>query len=196
MTLTMADVLRKIKQTEREAARQLSAAKDEASKIVSDARKKSAEIISQASDDSVSNTQSILDSAREDAAKSAEKVHKEFVYSGLPKFKKNINNRFFLAIINDLEDSAYLNQLDGILSDIDKKYYRDTYFLKDGIVFDIIGSDDNNLIENINKKFKEVNLIEDKEVSANFVISEKNLNLIFKSKNFEEFEKFYINEGN
>tara|TARA_B100000886_G_scaffold316745_1_gene255586 strand:+ start:3224 stop:5683 length:2460 start_codon:yes stop_codon:yes gene_type:complete len=128
--------------------------------------------------------------------KSAEKVHKEFVYSGLPKFKKNINNRFFLTIINDLEDSAYLNQLDGILLDIDKKYYRDTYFLKDGIVFDIIGSDDNNLIENINKKFKEVNLIEDKEVSANFVISEKNLNLIFKSKNFEEFEKFYINEGN
>ncbi len=128
--------------------------------------------------------------------KSAEKVHKEFVYSGLPKFKKNITKRFFLAIINDLEDSAYLNQLDGILLDIDKKYYRDTYFLKDGIVFDIIGSDDNNLIENINKKFKEVNLIEDKEVNANFVISEKNLNLIFKSKNFEEFEKFYINEGN
>jgi len=128
--------------------------------------------------------------------KSAEKVHKEFVYSGLPKFKKNITKRFFLAIINDFEDSAYLNQLDGILLDIDKKYYRDTYFLKDGIVFDIIGSDDNNLIENINKKFKEVNLIEDKEVNANFVISEKNLNLIFKSKNFEEFEKFYINEGN
>tara|TARA_S200000501_G_scaffold377893_1_gene438019 strand:+ start:8879 stop:11338 length:2460 start_codon:yes stop_codon:yes gene_type:complete len=128
--------------------------------------------------------------------KSAEKVHKEFVYSGLPKFKKNITKRFFLAIINDLEDSAYLNQLDGILLDIDKKYYRDTYFLKDGIVFDIIGSDDNNLIENINKKFKEVNLIEDKEVNANFVISEKNLNLIFKSKNFEEFEKFYINESN
>ena len=39
MTLTMADVLRKIKQTEREAARQLSQAKEEASKIVSDARK-------------------------------------------------------------------------------------------------------------------------------------------------------------
>ena len=109
---------------------------------------------------------------------------------------KNITERFFLAIINDLENSAYLNQLDKILLDIDKKYYRDTYFLKDGIVFDIIGSENNKLIENINKKFKEVNLIQDKEVNANFVISEKNLNLIFKSKNFKEFEKFYINEGN
>ena len=128
--------------------------------------------------------------------KSAEKVHKEFIFSGLPKFKKNITERFFLAIINDLENSAYLKQLDEILLDIDKKYYRDTYFLKEGIVIDIIGSDHNNLIENINKKFKEVNLVEDKEVNANFVISEKNLNLIFKSKNFKEFEKFYINEGN
>ena len=128
--------------------------------------------------------------------KSAEKVHKEFVFSGLPKFKKNITERFFLAIINDLENSAYLKQLDEILLDFDKKYYRDTYFLKDGIVFDIIGSDHNELIENINKKFKEVNLIQDKEVNANFVISEKNLNLIFKSKNFKEFEKFYIDEGN
>ena len=128
--------------------------------------------------------------------KSAEKVHKEFVFSGLPKFKKNITKRFFLAIINDLENSAYSKQLDEILLDIDKKYYRDTYFLKDGIVFDIIGSDHNELIENINKKFKEVDLIQDKEVNANFVISEKNLNLIFKSKNFKEFEKFYINEGN
>ena len=128
--------------------------------------------------------------------KSAEKVHKEFVFSGLPKFKKNITERFFLAIINDLENSEYSKQLDEILLDFDKKYYRDTYFLKDGIVFDIIGSDHNEIIENINKKFKEVNLIQDKEVNANFVISEKNLNLIFKSKNFKEFEKFYINEGN
>ena len=57
MTLTMADVLRKIKQTEREAARKLSDAKEEASKIVSDARKKSSELVSKASDDSIANTQ-------------------------------------------------------------------------------------------------------------------------------------------
>ena len=43
MKLSMAEVLRKIKQTERDAARQLSAAKDDANKIVSDARKKSTE---------------------------------------------------------------------------------------------------------------------------------------------------------
>ena len=73
----MADVLRKIKQTEREAARKLSEAKDEASKIVSDARKKSSEIVAKASDDSVSNTQSVLDGARQEASKSADKVHKE-----------------------------------------------------------------------------------------------------------------------
>ena len=55
MNLTMADVLRKIKQTEREAARKLSAAKDEASKIVLNARKKSTELVSKASDDSSIN---------------------------------------------------------------------------------------------------------------------------------------------
>ena len=77
MTLTMADVLRKIKQTEREAARKLSDAKEEASKIVSDARKKSSELVSKASDDSISNTQATLDAAKDEASKSAEKVHNE-----------------------------------------------------------------------------------------------------------------------
>jgi len=73
----MADVLKKIKQTEREAARQLSEAKEEASKIVSDARKKSTELVSKASDDSVANTQTILDAARDEASKSAEKCTKK-----------------------------------------------------------------------------------------------------------------------
>ena len=39
--------------------------------------KKSAEIVSKASDDSVANTQATLDAARDEASKSADKVHKE-----------------------------------------------------------------------------------------------------------------------
>ena len=56
----MSDVLRKIKQTERKAAKQLADAQEEAAKIVSEARKKSGEIISSAADESVANTQSTL----------------------------------------------------------------------------------------------------------------------------------------
>ena len=70
----MSDVLRKIKQTEREAAKQLADAQSEASKILSDARKKSSEIVTSAAEDSVSSTQAKLDSAREGADKEASKV--------------------------------------------------------------------------------------------------------------------------
>ena len=77
MNLGMADVLKKIKQTEREAARNLVSAKEESAKIVSDARKKASEMITKASDDSVSSTQKTLDNAREEANAAAEKVFKE-----------------------------------------------------------------------------------------------------------------------
>ena len=77
MNLGMADVLKKIKQTEREAARNLASAKEESVKIVSDARKIASEMITKASDDSVKSTQKTLDNAREEANTAAEKVFKE-----------------------------------------------------------------------------------------------------------------------
>jgi len=75
--LGMSDVLRKIKQTEREASKQLADAQEEASKIMADARKKSSELVSNAADESVSNTQMILESARGEADKEAKKVQKK-----------------------------------------------------------------------------------------------------------------------
>ena len=77
INLGMSDVLRKIKQTERDAAKQLANAQEEASKIISEARKNSTELVSSAADESVSNTQLTLDSARGKADKEAQKVHKK-----------------------------------------------------------------------------------------------------------------------
>ena len=44
--------------------------------------------------------------------------------------------------------------------------------------------------EKIYKKFNKLNITEDIKGNTNFVVGEKNLNLIFRSKNYKEFEKF------
>jgi V/A-type H+-transporting ATPase subunit G/H len=70
----MAEVLRSIKDAEQAAEKRLSNAQDESSKIMSDARRKASELITEATDDSVMNTQSVLDKSRKAANKDADKV--------------------------------------------------------------------------------------------------------------------------
>ena len=123
--------------------------------------------------------------------KSAEKVHKEFVFSGLPKFKKNKDRRSFFVIVKNEEfSSSYLENLDKVLLEINEEYYRDTFYLTGKTSLEIILYDDTNFIEKVYRKFNELNIAEDIKVNANFVVGEKNINLIFRSKNYKDFEKF------
>ena len=125
--------------------------------------------------------------------KSAERVHQEFIYSGLPKFNENIGSRYFFGLIkNDTESPDYYENLDKVLLDMNKKYFRKSFFLIDGIYIDIIAYKNLLDAETLYKKFNESIVDEDIKVNANFVASEKNMNLIFKSKNYREFELFYV----
>ena len=75
---------------------------------------------------------------------------------------------------------------------MNKKYFRKSFFLMDGIYIDIIAYENLFDAETLYKKFNESIVDEDIKVNANFVASEKNMNLIFKSKNYREFELFYV----
>jgi len=70
----MAEVLRSIKDAEQAAEKRLSDAHDESSKIMADARRKASELIIEAADDSVKNTQLVMDKSRKAANKDADKV--------------------------------------------------------------------------------------------------------------------------
>ena len=120
-------------------------------------------------------------------------MHQEFIYSGLPKFNENIGSRYFFGLIkNDKESPDYYENLDKVLLDMNKKYFRKSFFLMDGIYIDIIAYENLLDAETLYKKFNESIVDEDIKVNANFVASEKNMNLIFKSKNYREFELFYM----
>ena len=126
-----------------------------------------------------------------DLLKSAERVHKEYVFSGLPKFKKNKDRRLFFMIVKDEEfSSSYIDNLDQVLLEINEEYYRDNFYLTDEISLEIILYNDASDVEKVYRKFNELNITEDIKVNANFVVGEKNINLIFRSKNYKEFEKF------
>ena len=126
-----------------------------------------------------------------DLLKSAERVHKEYVFSGLPKFKKNKDRRLFFVIVKDEKfSSSYIDNLDQVLLEINEEYYRDNFYLTDEISLEIILFNDASDVEKVYRKFNELNIKEDIKVNANFVVGEKNINLIFRSKNYKEFEKF------
>ena len=66
--------------------------------------------------------------------KSAERVHQEFIYSGLPKFNENIGSRYFFGLIkNDTESPDYSENLDKVLLDMNQKIFSKELFLMDGV---------------------------------------------------------------
>ena len=79
-------------------------------------------------------------------------MHQEFIYSGLPKFNENIGSRYFFGLIkNDTESPDYSENLDKVLLDMNKKYFRKSFFLMDGVFIDIIAYE-NLLDAKISKK--------------------------------------------
>ena len=97
---------------------------------------------------------------------------------------------FFVIVKNEEFSSSYLENLDKVLLEINEEYYRDTFYLTGKTSLEIILYDDTNFVEKVYRKFNELNIAEDIKVNANFVVGEKNINLIFRSKNYKDFEKF------
>ena len=123
---------------------------------------------------------------------SAEKVHEEFVYSGLPLFNSNKDERFFFVIVNKTEETInYLPKLENILIELNKEFIKDQFKLNEKISLDIITHKDLAALKSLESRLNSNISNEDLKLNTTFVVGEKNLNLIFKSKNYTEFEKFY-----
>ena len=75
--VAMIDVLKSIKKAENTADEKLESSKVEAIQIVADARRKAAEIIQNATDESLSSTISVLNTARDEAGKEAKVVQED-----------------------------------------------------------------------------------------------------------------------
>ena len=123
--------------------------------------------------------------------KASEKVHKEFIFSGLPKFSSKKSDRYFFVIVNDDETETYEKILNNILKDMRELKVRNSFYLKEDILLDVLLINNYNTLKKLERKFnKELNN-ENLKLNTNFVISEENLNLMFKSKNYSAYTSKY-----
>ena len=123
---------------------------------------------------------------------SAKTVHDDFIFSGLPTFKNNEDEKYFFIVIKNNNESENITiKLDNSIKGLDKKNDIFSFKLDDETYFDAISDNDLNSLKKIEEKFNSDLDIKEIKVNANFVVGEKNMNLIFRSKNFGEFVKFY-----
>ena len=123
---------------------------------------------------------------------SAESVHDDFIFSGLPRFKNNKDDKYFFIIIKTESQADNVSvKLEKTLKELGKKISIYSFRLNETTYFDAISDKDLNSLKEIEKKFNSNLDIKEIKVNANFVVGEKNMNLIFRSKNFNEFVKFY-----
>ncbi len=123
--------------------------------------------------------------------KSAEEVHERFIYSGLPKFENNNDKKYFYFIkTNNNKDkiSLLLNELIK-KANISVDIY--SFNLNNENHFDILTYESLEILKKLEKDFNIILNEEELNGNTNFVVGEKNMNLIFKSKNYIEFSKFY-----
>jgi len=123
---------------------------------------------------------------------SAENVHDDFIFSGLPSFKTHEDEKYFFVLIKTDDQSNGISiKLDDAIKELNKKNDVFSFRLDEEIYFDATTDNDINSLKEIEKKFNSNLDLKQIKVNANFVVGEKNMNLIFRSKNFSEFIKFY-----
>ena len=122
---------------------------------------------------------------------SAEEVHKRFIFSGLPEFSANVDSRYFFIIIADKADEIVLTVLDESIQKLGIPFDIYKFNLTDNLSFNALTYNNYKVLKKLEKEFNlNLNNTELKG-NTNFVVGEKNMNLIFKSKNYNEFRKFY-----
>ena len=122
---------------------------------------------------------------------SAEEVHEKFIFSGLPVFTKNNDSVFYFFIYIDPQFKENLvNRIIEILRKIDLPEDVFEFKLKNDVTFNVISLNNREKLKFIKSEFNTSLTSEESNGNTNFVIGEKNMNLIFNSKNFTEFLKF------
>ena len=109
----------------------------------------------------------------------------------MPKFSSKKSDRYFFVIVNDDETETYEKILNNILKDMRELKVRNSFYLKEDILLDVLLINNYNTLKKLERKFnKELNN-ENLKLNTNFVISEENLNLMFKSKNYSAYTSKY-----
>ena len=122
---------------------------------------------------------------------SAKEVHEKFIFSGLPVFTKNNDSVFYFFIYVDPQFKENLvNRIIEILRKIDLPEDVFEFKLKNDETFNVISLNNREKLKFIESEFNTSLTSEESNGNTNFVVGEKNMNLIFKSKNFTEFLKF------
>ena len=122
---------------------------------------------------------------------SAKEVHEKFIFSGLPVFTKNNDSVFYFFIYMDPQFKENLvNRIIEILRKIDLPEDVFEFKLKNDVTFNVISLNNREKLKFIESEFNTSLTSEESNGNTNFVVGEKNMNLIFKSKNFTEFLKF------
>ena len=122
---------------------------------------------------------------------SAKEVHEKFIFSGLPVFTKNNDSVFYFFIYIDPQFKENLvNRIIEILRKIDLPEDVFEFKLKNDVTFNVISLNNREKLKFIKSEFNTSLTSEESNGNTNFVVGEKNMNLIFKSKNFTEFLKF------
>ncbi len=124
--------------------------------------------------------------------KSAKEVHNRFIYSGLPKFNNNIDSKYYFFTTSNINKEKVISILNECLNKANIAVNIYSFLLDDNIYFEAFTYKDYKILKQIEKDFKSKLNNEEINGNTNFVIGEKNMNLIFKSKNYEEFSKFYM----
>ncbi|MEC8679426.1 MAG: tetratricopeptide repeat protein, partial [Bacteroidota bacterium] len=122
---------------------------------------------------------------------SAKEVHEKFIFSGLPVFTKNNDSVFYFFIYMDPQFKENLvNRIKEILRKVDLPEDIFEFKLKNDVTFNVISLNNREKLKFIESEFNTSLTSEESNGNTNFVVGEKNMNLIFKSKNFTEFLKF------
>ena len=124
--------------------------------------------------------------------KSAEEVHKSFIFSGIPNFKNNLDTNYYFFIFSSQEFRQNFNdRLRNLLNKLNLPESIYEFELREGVNFDIVYLESKENLQFLEYEFNSSLSIEESNGNTNFVVGEKNMNLIFRSKNYIEFKKFY-----
>ena len=124
--------------------------------------------------------------------KSAEEVHKSFIFSGIPNFKNNLDTNYYFFIFSSEEFRQIFNdRLRNLLNKVNLPESIYEFELREGVNFDIVYLESKENLQILESEFNSSLSIEESNGNTNFVVGEKNMNLIFRSKNYIEFKKFY-----
>ena len=123
---------------------------------------------------------------------SAEEVHRNFVFSGLPTYNSNSDSVFYFFLYADQKIKENINiKLKETLNKFDFPDEIYEFELKNNVFFNVVSLNDKEQLKFIESEFNSSITSEESNGSTNFVVGEKNMNLIFRSKNYSEFIKFY-----